>query len=258
MGLARQDPQARDHDAVRLAVRSNPHKENSDNDDQNFPDSRKEKQGRAAAGTIDISVEAKPASKALAAELACDEEPRNHCDQRGSRHCKSLRGPPGLSHGCRGPEQNFTSCYGVTFARQSLNSKRPAHAPISAVNRSKEQKDGYDVRFWDTRMPDAETIEEERITWYAHVHALPTKEPGAPEPRVLRQALFAWAFNSPPAISTSPRSPPPSTGPNGPRCPSPSWRTPTPCGSRWPPAPATSPASRPPAGRSTGRACPRR
>jgi hypothetical protein len=75
MGLSRQDPQARDHDAVRLAVRPNPHKENSDNDDQNFPDSRKEKQGRAAAGTFGISVEAKAASKALAAELACDEEP---------------------------------------------------------------------------------------------------------------------------------------------------------------------------------------
>ena len=25
--------------------------------------------------------------------------------------------------------------------------------------------------------------------------ALSTKEPGAPEPKVLRQALFAWAFN---------------------------------------------------------------
>ena len=59
-------------------------------------------------------------------------------------------------------------------------------------------------------MPDAETIEEERMTWYAHVHArtyaeakwpnlapvtvpiaLTTNEPGAPEPSALRQALFA-------------------------------------------------------------------
>ena len=73
-----------------------------------------------------------------------------------------------------------------------------------------------------TGLPDAETIEEEMITWYEHARAyaeakwpnlapvsrrsvaealvtvtiaLTTKEPGAPEPRVLRQALFAWAFN---------------------------------------------------------------
>ena len=71
-------------------------------------------------------------------------------------------------------------------------------------------------------LPDAETIEEEMITWYAHARAyteakwpnlapvsrrsvaealvtvtiaLTTKEPGAPEPRVLRRALFGWAFN---------------------------------------------------------------
>ena len=73
-----------------------------------------------------------------------------------------------------------------------------------------------------TGLPDAETIEEEMITWYEHARAyaeakwpnlapvsrrsvaealvtvtiaLTAKEPGAPEPRVLRQALFAWAFN---------------------------------------------------------------
>jgi integrase len=73
-----------------------------------------------------------------------------------------------------------------------------------------------------TGLPDAETIEEEMITWYEHARAyaeakwpnlapvsrrsvaealvtvtiaLTTKEPGAPEPRVLRQALFGWAFN---------------------------------------------------------------
>jgi hypothetical protein len=33
-----------DDDATRLAVCSNPHKENRDNADQNFPDSRKENQ----------------------------------------------------------------------------------------------------------------------------------------------------------------------------------------------------------------------
>jgi integrase len=73
-----------------------------------------------------------------------------------------------------------------------------------------------------TGLPDAETIEEEMITWYAHARAyaeakwpnlapvsrrsvaealvtvsiaLSAKEPSAPEGKVLRQALFAWAFN---------------------------------------------------------------
>ena len=73
-----------------------------------------------------------------------------------------------------------------------------------------------------TGLPGAETAEGEMISWYAHARAyteakwpnlapvsrrsvaealvtvtiaLSTKEPGAPEPRVLRQALFAWAFN---------------------------------------------------------------
>ena len=73
-----------------------------------------------------------------------------------------------------------------------------------------------------TGLPEAETTDEEMITWYEHARAyaeakwpnlapvsrrsvaealvtvtiaLTTKEPGAPEPNVLRQALFAWAFN---------------------------------------------------------------
>ena len=73
-----------------------------------------------------------------------------------------------------------------------------------------------------TSLPEAETSEGEMITWYQHARAyaeakwgnlapvsrrsiaealvtvttaLTTKEPGAPEPKVLRQALFAWAFN---------------------------------------------------------------
>ena len=73
-----------------------------------------------------------------------------------------------------------------------------------------------------TGLPEAEVTEEELISWYAHARAytevkwanlapvsrrsiaealvtvtiaLSEKEPGAPEPRVLRQALFAWAFN---------------------------------------------------------------
>ena len=73
-----------------------------------------------------------------------------------------------------------------------------------------------------TGLPDAEVTEDEAVTWYAHARAyteakwanlapvsrrsvaealvtvtiaLTAKEPGAPDPTVLRQALFAWAFN---------------------------------------------------------------
>ena len=73
-----------------------------------------------------------------------------------------------------------------------------------------------------TGLPDTEVTEDEAVTWYAHARAyteakwanlapvsrrsvaealvtvtiaLVAKEPGAPEPRVLRQALFASAFN---------------------------------------------------------------
>jgi integrase len=73
-----------------------------------------------------------------------------------------------------------------------------------------------------TGLPGAETTEGEMITWYVHARAyaeakwgslapvsrrsvaealvtvtiaLSKKEPGAPDPKVLRQALFAWAFN---------------------------------------------------------------
>jgi integrase len=73
-----------------------------------------------------------------------------------------------------------------------------------------------------TGLPDAEVTGDEAVTWYAHARAyteakwanlapvsrrsvaealvtvtiaLAAKEPGAPDPTVLRQALFAWAFN---------------------------------------------------------------
>jgi integrase len=73
-----------------------------------------------------------------------------------------------------------------------------------------------------TGLPGAETTEGEMITWYEHARAytetkwpnlapvsrrsvaealvtvtiaLTAKEPGTPEPKVLRQALFGWAFN---------------------------------------------------------------
>jgi hypothetical protein len=72
-----------------------------------------------------------------------------------------------------------------------------------------------------TGLPDTETTEGEMITWYEHARAyaeakwvnlapvsrrsvaealvtvttLTAKEPGTPEAKVLRQALFAWAFN---------------------------------------------------------------
>jgi integrase/predicted DNA-binding transcriptional regulator AlpA len=73
-----------------------------------------------------------------------------------------------------------------------------------------------------TGLPAAETTEREMVTWYEHARsyaeakwpslapvsrrsvaealvtvtiALSAKDKGAPEPRVLRRALFAWAFN---------------------------------------------------------------
>jgi integrase len=88
-----------------------------------------------------------------------------------------------------------------------------------------ELKDAVrDRRPFDPRtgLPEAEVTEDEVISWYAHARAyaeakwanlapvsrrsvaealvtvtiaLSKKEPGAPDPTVLRQALFAWAFN---------------------------------------------------------------
>jgi integrase len=85
-----------------------------------------------------------------------------------------------------------------------------------------------------TGVPDAETTEGEIITWYEHARAytevkwpnlapvsrrsvaealvtvtiaLTSKEPGEPEAKVLRQALFAWAFNP----ATRDTAPPPET-----------------------------------------------
>jgi hypothetical protein len=73
-----------------------------------------------------------------------------------------------------------------------------------------------------TGLPEAETTGDELVTWYTHARsyaeakwpnlapvsrrsvagalvtvtvALTAKEPGAPDAKVLRQALFAWAFN---------------------------------------------------------------
>ena len=83
-----------------------------------------------------------------------------------------------------------------------------------------------------TGLPDAETTGGEMVTWYAHARAyaeakwaslapvsrrsvaealvtvtiaLTAKEPGAPEAKVLRQALFAWAFNPATRDSDPPR-----------------------------------------------------
>ena len=112
-----------------------------------------------------------------------------------------------------------------------------------------------DQRPFDPRtgLPDAGTTEGERVTWYKYARAyteakwpnlapvsrrsvakalvtvtvaLKTKEPGAPEPKVLRRALFAWAFNPPTRDSgPPPESPPPSAGPPVPPSRSAGWRT---------------------------------
>jgi hypothetical protein len=164
----------------------------------------------------------------------------------GREHCKSFKARP-LADGF------------LTELKDAVRDRRP-----------------FDPR---TGLPEAEVTEDEAVTWYAHARAyteakwgnlapvsrrsvaealvtvtiaLSKKEPGAPDPKVLRQALFAWAFNPPPATSPRrPTSPPPSTGPNAPRSRSPTWKTPPLCGWRWPRAPRPWPASQRP-GRPSG------
>ncbi len=107
----------------------------------------------------------------------------------GREHCKSFKARP-LADGF------------LTELKDAVRDRRP-----------------FDPR---TGLPEAEVIEDEAVTWYAHARsyteakwanlapvsrrsvaealvtvtiALTAKEPGAPDPKVLRQALFAWAFN---------------------------------------------------------------
>jgi hypothetical protein len=107
----------------------------------------------------------------------------------GREHCRSFKARP-LADGF------------LTELKDAVRDRRPFNPP--------------------TGLPDVEVTEDEVITWYQHSRAytevnggnlapvsrrsvaealvtvtiaLATKEPGAPEPRVLRQALFAWAFN---------------------------------------------------------------
>jgi hypothetical protein len=104
-------------------------------------------------------------------------------------------------------------------------------------------------------LPEAEaTVGEDPVTWYEQAHAYTVvkwaslapgltpagrrgpghrrphrEERGAPEGKVLRQALFAWAFNP----ATRDQVPPPHlTGRTAPRCRSARWRTRRPCGWR--------------------------
>ena len=107
----------------------------------------------------------------------------------GREHCKSFKARP-LADGF------------LTELKDAVRDRRP-----------------FDPR---TGLPEAEVTEDEAVTWYAHARsyaeakwanlapvsrrsvaealvtvtvALTTKEPGAPEAKVLRQALFGWAFN---------------------------------------------------------------
>jgi len=111
-----------------------------------------------------------------------------------------------------------------------------------------------------TGLPAAKAAQGEMITWYEHARryaeakwaglapvsrrsvaeslvtvtiALSAKEPGAPEGKVLRTALFAWAFNP----ATRDTDPPPKIAAalgwaERASCRSPSWKTPRRCGSR--------------------------
>src|ERR1700733_4905430 len=107
----------------------------------------------------------------------------------GREHCKSFKARP-LADGF------------LTGLKEAVRDRRP-----------------FDPR---TGLPEAEVTEDEAVNWYAHARAytevkwanlapvsrrsvaealvtvtiaLSKKEPGAHDPKVLRQALFAWAFN---------------------------------------------------------------
>jgi hypothetical protein len=119
----------------------------------------------------------------------------------GREHCKSFKARP-LADGF------------LTGLKDAVRDRRP-----------------FDPR---TGLPEAETTGDELITWYTHASsyaeakwpnlapvsrrsvaealvtvtiALTAKEPGAPDAKVLRQALFGWAFNP----ATRQLDPPPET-----------------------------------------------
>jgi hypothetical protein len=121
----------------------------------------------------------------------------------GREHCRSFKARP-LADGF------------LTGLKDAVRDRRP-----------------FDPR---TGLPEAEVTEDEAVTWYAHARAyagakwanlapvsrrsvaealvtvtiaLSRKEPGGPDPAVLRQALFAWAFNPPPATPARRRTSPP-------------------------------------------------
>jgi hypothetical protein len=150
----------------------------------------------------------------------------------GREHCKSFRARP-LADGF------------LAGLKDSIRDRRP-----------------FNPR---TGLPDAETTEEEMITWYEHARAYaeakwaslapvsrrsvarhwspspspsPRRSRARPSRKCCGRDCSAGRSTRPPATPTRrPRSLLPWTGQNGPRCPSPIWRTPPPCGWRWPPAP---------------------
>ena len=129
---------------------------------------------------------------------------------------------PGRPHPVDRPGRRPERRRGVVSPPRPAARSRPARWPTGS---STELKDAVrDRRPFDPRtgLPEAEVTEDEAVTWYAHARAyteakwanlapvsrrsvaealvtvtiaLSTKEPGAPDPKVLRQALFAWAFN---------------------------------------------------------------
>ena len=111
---------------------------------------------------------------------------------------------------------------------KSFQDKTLAEGFLDGLKDAVRERQPFDPR---TGLPEAETTEEEVITWLAHACAyteakwpnlapvsrrsvaealvtvtiaLSRKEPGAPEATVLRQALFAWAFNPATRDSTPP------------------------------------------------------
>jgi integrase len=137
---------------------------------------------------------------------------------------KKLGNGPGARHRVRWAVDGREHC--KSFKARSL-----ADGFLDGLKDAVRDRRPFDPR---TGLPEAETTGDELVTWYQHARAyaeakwgslapvsrrsvaealvtvtvaLTAKEPGAPEAKVLRQALFGWAFNP----ATRQLDPPPET-----------------------------------------------
>jgi integrase len=137
---------------------------------------------------------------------------------------KKLGNGPGARHRVRWAVDGREHC--KSFKARSL-----ADGFLDGLKDAVRDRRPFDPR---TGLPEADTTGDELVTWYQHARAyaeakwgslapvsrrsvaealvtvtvaLTAKEPGAPEAKVLRQALFGWAFNP----ATRQLDPPPET-----------------------------------------------